>query len=66
MNQVCLLTEKESREFKRLHPQTTDAKVRSRCDLNFWSDEGFAPPQIARQLNFCHYTVSRYIGHYKV
>lgn len=59
MNQVHSLTEKEIQELKRLHQQTTDANVRSRCDMILWSNEGLSPPQIAKGVRFNHDTVPR-------
>lgn len=65
MNQVHALTGKEINELKRLHRQTTDANVRSRCDMILWSNEGLSPPQIAKRVRFSHDTVSRYIARYE-
>ena len=65
MNQVHALTEREINELKHLHRQTTDANVRSRCDMILWSNEGLSSPQIAKRVRFSHDTVSRYIARYE-
>ena len=65
MNQVHPLSEKEMNELRCLHRQTTDANVRSRCDMILWSNEGLSPPQIAERVRFSHDTVSRYIARYE-
>lgn len=65
MNQVHPLTTKELNALKRLHRQTTDANVRSRCDMILWSNEGLSSPQIAKLVRFSHDTVSRYIARYE-
>ena len=65
MNQVHPLTEKEIAALKRMHRQTADANVRSRCDMILWSNEGLSPPQIAQRVRFSHDTVSRYIARYE-
>ena len=65
MNQVHPLTDKELSELNQLHRQTSDANVRSRCDMILWSNEGLSPPQIAERVRFSHDTVSRYIARYE-
>ncbi|UCC52926.1 MAG: helix-turn-helix domain-containing protein [Anaerolineaceae bacterium] len=65
MNQVHPLTKKEISELKRLHRQTADADVRSRCDMILWSNEGLSPPQIPKRVRFSHDTVSRHIARYE-
>jgi len=65
MNQVHPLTNQEIKALKRLHRQTTDANVRSRCDMILWSNEGLSPPQIAQRVRFSHDTVCRYIARYE-
>lgn len=65
MNQVHPLSEQEVSELKRLHRQTTDANVRSRCDMILLSNESLSPPQIANRVRFSHDTVSRYIARYE-
>jgi transposase len=65
MNQVHPLTTQEIKALKRLHRQTTDANVRSRCDMILCSNEGLSPPRIARRVRFSHDTVCRYIARYE-
>lgn len=65
MKRVHQLSEREITALKRLHRQTADANVRSRCDMILWSNEGLSPPQIARRVRFSHDTVSRYIARYE-
>ena len=65
MNRVHQLNEKETDDLKRLHRQTTDANVRSRCDMILLSNEGLSPPQIALYVRFSHDTVTRYIARYE-
>lgn len=65
MNRVHPLSEKESHELKSLHRRTTEANVRSRCDMVLLSNEGLSPPQIAQQVRFSHDTVVRYIARYE-
>ena len=65
MNRVHQLTEQEMKVLKQLYRQTTDANVRSRCDMILLSNEGLSPPQIAKRVRFSHDTVSRYIARYE-
>jgi transposase len=65
MNRVHTLSEGEIRAVKRLHRETNDADVRSRCDMILWSNEGLSPPQIAQRVRFSRYTVARYIWRYE-
>ncbi len=66
MNRVHSLTGEEIAALERLHRQTEDANVRSRCDMILLSNEGLSPPRIAKRVRFGHDTVSRNIAHYEV
>jgi transposase len=65
MNRVHSLTSEEITALERLHRQTEDANVRSRCDMILLSNEGLSPPRIGKQVRFSHDTVSRYIVRYE-
>jgi transposase len=65
MNRVHTLSEEEVEALKQLHRQTTDANVRSRCDMILWSNAGLSPPKIAQRVRFCRETVVRYIRRYE-
>lgn len=65
MNRVHTLSDEEIRALERLHRETDDADVRSRCDMILWSNEGLSPPQIAKRVRFSRYTVARYIQCYE-
>ena len=66
MNRVHKLSDEECKALKRLHRETDDADVRSRCDMILWSNEGLSPPQIAQRVRFSRRTVTRYIKRYEV
>ena len=65
MNRVHELSDEEIRALERLHRETNDADVRSRCDMILWSNEGLSPPQIAQRVRFSRRTVTRYIQRYE-
>lgn len=65
MNRVHPLSEEEVRVLEKLHRETNDADVRSRCDMILWSNEGLSPPQIAKLVRFSRYTVVRHIQRYE-
>lgn len=65
MNRVHPLSEEEVRVLEKLHRETSDADVRSRCDMILWSNEGLSPPQIAKLVHFSRYTVVRHIQRYE-
>lgn len=65
MNRVHPLSEAETGALERLHRETDDADVRSRCDMILWSNAGLSPPQIAKRVRFSRYTVVRYIQRYE-
>lgn len=65
MNRVHTLSDEETKALKRLHRETSDADVRSRCDMILLSNEGLSPPQIAKRVRFSRDTVVRYIHRYE-
>jgi transposase len=65
MNRVHTLSDKEIRALERLHRETDDADVRSRCDMILWSNEDLSPRQIAKRVRFSRPTVVRYIRRYE-
>lgn len=65
MNRVYTLSKKEVQALEQLHRETSDADVRSRCDMILWSNEGLSPPQIAERVRFSRETVVRYIKRYE-
>jgi len=65
MNRVHTLSDDEVRALERLHRETNDADVRTRCDMILLSNEGLSPPQIAKRVRFTRYTVVRFIQRYE-
>jgi len=65
MNRVHNLSDKEVRALKRLHCETNEADVRSRCDMILLSNEGLSPPRIAQRAGFSCYTVGRFSQRYE-
>jgi len=65
MNRVHPLSEEEVSALVRLHRETKDADVRSRCDMILLSNEDVSPPQIAQRVRFSRSTVVRYIQRYE-
>lgn len=65
MNRVHTLSDDEVRALERLHRETNDADVRTRCDMILLSNEGLSPPQIAKRIRFTRYTVVRFIQRYE-
>ena len=65
MNRVHTLSDEEAKALKRLHRETNEADVRSRCDMILLSDEGLSPPQIAERVRFSRATVVRFIHRYE-
>ena len=65
MNRVPTLSEEEVKALKRLHRETSNADVRSRCDMVLLSNEGLSPPQIAKRVRFSRYTAVRFIHRYE-
>jgi transposase len=65
MNRIHKLSAEEIKVLKRLHRETDEANVRSRCDMILWSNEGLSPPQIAKRVCFSRRTVTRHIKRYE-
>jgi transposase len=65
MNRVHPLLDEEIQALERLHHETKDANVRSRCDMILLSNEGLSPPKIAKRVRFSRYTVTRWIRRYE-
>lgn len=65
MNRVHALSDDEIKSLERLHRETNDADIRSRCDMILWSNEGLSPPKIAKRIRFSRYTVVRFIQRYE-
>ena len=65
MNRVHTLSGEETKALNRLHRETNDADVRSRCDMILLSNVGLSPPQIAQRVRFSRYTVVRFIHRYE-
>jgi capsular exopolysaccharide synthesis family protein len=59
------LSDDEIEALRCLHRETSDADVRSRCDMILWSNEGLTPQQVAERVGFSSRTVSRYIDRYE-
>jgi transposase len=65
MNRVHTLSAKELNALEDLYRQTNRANLRSRCQMILLSNEGFSPPQIAKQVRFSRRTVTRFIQRYE-
>jgi len=65
MNRVHPLSTEEIQALKRLHRETHDANVRSRCDMILCSNAGLSPPKIAERVRFSRDTVVRFIRRYE-
>lgn len=52
MNRVHSLSDEEVRALVKLHRETNDADVRSRCDMILLSNEGLSPPKIGQRVRF--------------
>lgn len=65
MNRVHTLSDDEVEALERLHRETNDADVRSRCDMILLSNDGLSPPQIAKRVRFSRSTVVRFIQRYE-
>ena len=65
MIRVHELSTEEVEALRRLHRETDEADVRSRCDMILWSNQGLSPPQIAERVRFSDETVRRWIGRYE-
>jgi transposase len=65
MNRVHTLSDDEIKALERLHRETNDADIRSRCDMILCSNEGLSPPKIAKRIRFSRYTVVRFIQRYE-
>ena len=65
MNRVHTLSTAELDALKTLFRQTSEADVRSRCQMILLSNEGRSPPQIAEQVRFSRRTVTRFIQRYE-
>jgi putative transposase len=65
MNRVHTLSDNEVQTLARLHRETNDADVRSRCDMILLSNEGLSPPLIAKRVRFSRDTVVGYIQRYE-
>jgi transposase len=61
MNRVHKLSDEEIEAWQRLHRETDDADVRSRCDMALWSNDGLSPLRIAQRVRFSRRTVTRHI-----
>lgn len=66
MYRVHTLSSDEVQALKRLHRETDEADVRSRCDMILLSNDGLSPPQIGARVRFSHDTVVRFIKRYEV
>jgi transposase len=51
--------------LERLHRETNDADVRSRCDMILLSNDSLSSPQIAKRVRFSRSTVVRFIQRYE-
>lgn len=65
MNRVHTLSDDEVKALERLHRETNDADVRTRCDMILLSNDGLSPPKIAKRMRFSRYTVVRFIQRYE-
>lgn len=65
MHRVHKLSVEEIQALERLHRDTDDADVRSRCDMILWSNAGLSPPRIAERVRFSRRNVTRYIQRYE-
>jgi transposase len=65
MNRVHTLSDDEVEALERLHRETNDADVRSRCDMILLSNNGLSPPWIAKRVRFSRSTVVRFIQRYE-
>jgi len=65
MNRVHTLSDEEAKALKRLHRETNEADVRSRCDMILLSNDGLSPPQITKRVRFSRSTVVRFIHRYE-
>jgi putative transposase len=65
MNRIHTLSGEEVSALERLHRETNDADVRSRCDMILLSNDGLSPPQIAKRVRFSRSTVVRFIQRYE-
>jgi putative transposase len=65
MNRIHTLSGEEVSALERLHRETNDADVRSRCDMILLSNDGLSPPQIAKHVRFSRSTVVRFIQRYE-
>ncbi len=64
-NYVHPLSPKEQKALKKLHRDTKDAEIRSRCQMILLSNEGLKPPQVAQSVRVNGRTVRRYIARYE-
>ena len=65
MNRVHTLSDDEVQALERLHRETNDADVRTRCDMILLSNEGLSPPKIGKRSRFTRYTVVRFVQRYE-
>ena len=65
MNRVHALSAEELDALETLYRQTSEADVRSRCQMILLSNEGRSPPRIAEQVRFSRRTVTRFIQRYE-
>jgi transposase len=65
MNRIHMLSDDEVKALERLHRETNDANVRTRCDMILLSNDGLSPPRIAKRIRFSRYTVVRFIQRYE-
>jgi len=65
MNRIHTLSGDEVKALQRLHRETNDANVRTRCDMILLSNDGLSPPKIAARTRFSRYTVVRFIQRYE-
>ncbi len=65
MNRVHALSTAELDALETLYRQTSQADVRSRCQMILLSNEGRSPPHIAEQVRFSRRTVTRFIQRYE-
>ena len=65
MNRVHTLSTAELDALETLYRQTSEADIRSRCQMILLSIEGRSPPLIAEQVRFSRRTVTRFIQRYE-
>jgi transposase len=59
------LSADEIEDLTRLHRETNDDTIRSRCDMILLHNDGLSPSHIGEQVPFSRYTVARYVDRYE-